>query len=134
MQILNRENLAAGKFKVEASASAVPSHKPVGILQIGDGNFLRAFVDGMVDVANGAGLFNGEVTLAQPLARGIADQLNAQDGLYTVLLRGVQNGAAVESTRIVSCVKRALNPYSEWDAMLATAQDASLRFVVSNTT
>ena len=134
MQILNRSNLAAGKLKVEASASAVPSRKPVGILQIGDGNFLRAFVDWMVDVTNGAGLFNGEVTVAQPLARGIADLLNKQDGLFTVLLRGVQNGAAVESTRIVSCVKRALNPYSEWDAMLATAQDASLRFVVSNTT
>ena len=132
MHVLNRSNLAAGKFKVEASAAS--SLKPVGILQIGDGNFLRAFVDWMVDVTNGAGLFNGQVTLAQPLSRGIADQLNAQDGLYTVLLRGVQNGQAVESTRIVSCVKRALNPYSEWDAMLATAQDASLRFVVSNTT
>ena len=132
MQILNRSNLAAGKFKVEASAAS--SHKPVGILQIGDGNFLRAFVDWMVDVTNGAGLFNGQVTIAQPLARGIADLLNRQDGLFTVLLRGVQNGQAVESTRIVSCVKRALNPYSEWDTMLATAQDASLRFVVSNTT
>ena len=132
MQILNRSNLAAGKLKVEASAAS--SHKPVGILQIGDGNFLRAFVDWMVDVTNGAGLFNGQVTIAQPLARGIADLLNKQDGLFTVLLRGVQNGAAVESTRIVSCVKRALNPYSEWDAMLTTAQDASLRFVVSNTT
>ena len=132
MQILNRSNLAQGKFKVEASAAS--SHKAVGILQIGDGNFLRAFVDWMVDVTNGAGLFNGQVTIAQPLSRGIAEQLNKQDGLYTVLLRGVQNGAAVESTRIVSCVKRALNPYSEWEAMLASAQDASLRFVVSNTT
>ena len=132
MHVLNRSNLAQGKFNVEASAAS--SLKPVGILQIGDGNFLRAFADWMIDVANGAGLFNGQVTLAQPLARGIAEQLNAQDGLYTVLLRGVQNGQAVESKRIVSCVKRALNPYSEWDAMLATAQDASLRFVVSNTT
>jgi tagaturonate reductase len=106
----------------------------VGILQIGDGNFLRAFADWLIDVTNGAGLFNGEVTIAQPLERGIADLLNKQDGLYTVLLRGVQNGAPVEAKRIVSCVKRALNPYSEWDAMLATAKDASLRFVVSNTT
>ena len=132
MFILNRANLAQGKFNVEASAAS--SLKPVGILQIGDGNFLRAFADWMIDVTNGAGLFNGEVTLAQPLARGIADRLNEQDGLFTVLLRGVQNGAAVESKRIVSCVKRALNPYTEWAAMLATAQDASLRFVISNTT
>jgi tagaturonate reductase len=129
---LNRSNLAAGKLKVEASAAS--SLKPVGILQIGDGNFLRAFADWLIDVTNGAGLFNGEVTIAQPLERGIADLLNKQDGLYTVLLRGVQNGAPVEAKRIVSCVKRALNPYSEWDAMLATAKDASLRFVVSNTT
>lgn len=135
MQILNRENLAAGKINVEASAgSSVSKAKPVGILQIGDGNFLRAFADWLIDVTNGAGLMNGEVTVAQPLARGIADLLNKQDGLYTVLLRGVQNSQAVESKRIVSCVKRALNPYSEWDAMLATAQDASLRFVISNTT
>jgi tagaturonate reductase len=129
---LNRSNLAQGKFNVKANAAS--NLKPVGILQIGDGNFLRAFADWMIDVANGAGVFNGEVTLAQPLARGIADRLNEQDGLYTVLLRGVQNGEAVDERRIVTCVKRALNPYSEWSAMLATAQDPSLRFVISNTT
>ncbi len=129
---LNRIHLAQGKFNVEANA--VSSRKPVGILQIGDGNFLRAFVDWMVDVANGAGLFNGEVTVAQPLAQGIADLMNEQDGLYTVLLRGVQNGVAVDSRRIVTCVKKAVNPYTQWEAMLATAQDPSLRFVVSNTT
>ncbi len=129
---LNRANLAAGKFKVESSpASAKP---PVRILQIGDGNFLRGFVDWMIDVANGAGLCNGEVTMVQPLERGIAELMQAQDNLYTVLLRGVQNGEQIEATRIVSCVKDSLNPYAQWDAMLALAADPSLRFVVSNTT
>ena len=132
MPILNRSDLAAGKFNVVASAAS--NLKPVGILQIGDGNFLRAFADWMIDVANGAGLFNGQVTIAQPLARGIADLLNEQEGLYTVLLRGVQNGVAVDERRIVSCVKDALNPYTQWAAMLATAQDPTLRFVLSNTT
>ncbi|MBS1229521.1 MAG: tagaturonate reductase, partial [Proteobacteria bacterium] len=94
MRVLNRSDLAQGKFNVEASAAS--NLKPVRILQIGDGNFLRAFADWMIDVANGAGLFNGEVTLAQPLSRGIADRLNEQDGLFTVLLRGVQNGKAVD--------------------------------------
>jgi tagaturonate reductase len=129
---LNRNLIADGHLKVEASAPS--SLKPVRILQIGDGNFLRAFADWMIDVANGAGLFNGRVTMAQPLARGIADLMKAQDCLYTVLLRGVQNGVAVDSRRVVSCVEKVLNPYSEWDAMLATAQDPSLRFVISNTT
>ncbi len=135
MPTLNRSDLAQGKFSVESAvAPAGASRAPVRVLQIGDGNFLRAFADWMIDVANGAGVFNGEVVMAQPLSRGIAERLNEQDGLFTVLLRGVQNGAAVESTRIVSCVKQALNPYSEWQAMLAVAQDPTLRFVISNTT
>jgi len=129
---LNRASLAEGKLKVEASQPS--SLKPVRILQIGDGNFLRAFVDWMVDVANGAGLMNGEVTVVQPLDRGIADLMKAQDQLFTVLLRGVQNGQQVQTKRLVSCVKDTLNPYAQWNVMLAAMQDPSLRFVVSNTT
>jgi tagaturonate reductase len=130
--VLNRSNLAAGKLNVEASPAS--SLKPVGILQIGDGNFLRAFADWMIDVANGAGLMNGQVTMAQPLPRGVAGLMNAQDNLYTVLLRGVQNGVATESRRVISCVKNTLDPYAQWGAMLAAAQDPTLRFVISNTT
>lgn len=134
MLTLNRANLAAGKMKSESSAAS--ALKPVRILQIGDGNFLRAFADWMIDVTNGAGLFNGQVTMVQPLERGIADLMAAQDNLFTVLLRGVQNGSEVEATRIVSCVSGCVNPYAEggWDAMLATAADPTLRFVLSNTT
>jgi len=129
---LNRQALAQGKLNVESSAPT--SLKPVRILQIGDGNFLRAFVDWMVDVANGAGLMNGEVIMAQPIDRGIADLMKAQDQLFTVLLRGVQNGQSVQSKRLVSCIKDTLNPYTQWETMLATMQDPALRFVVSNTT
>lgn len=132
MAALDRSSLTAGKFSVEFSK---PSSKPpVRILQIGDGNFLRAFVDWLVDITNGAGFFNGRVTIAQPLSRGIADMLNAQEGLYTVLLRGVQGGKPAEFRRVITCVDKALNPYSQWDEMLACAKDPSLRFVVSNTT
>lgn len=129
---LNRQALAQGKLNVESSAPS--SLKPVRILQIGDGNFLRGFVDWMVDVANGAGLMNGEVIMAQPIDRGIADLMKAQDQLFTVLLRGVQNGQPVQSKRLVSCIKDTLNPYTQWGTMLATMQDPALRFVVSNTT
>ena len=75
MNSLNRANLAAGNLAVESSAAS--SLKPTRILQIGDGNFLRAFVDWMVDVANGAGLMNGEVIMAQPLERGVAELMKA---------------------------------------------------------
>lgn len=132
MNCLNRTSLAEGKLSVEASKPS--ALKPVRILQIGDGNFLRAFVDWMIDVANGAGLMNGEVTMVQPLDRGIADLMKAQDQLFTVLLRGVQGGRQVQSKRLVSCVKDTVNPYAQWDVMQAAMQDPSLRFVVSNTT
>jgi tagaturonate reductase len=129
---LNRLTLAQGQLAVESSAAS--SLKPVSILQIGDGNFLRAFVDWMVDVTNGAGLLNAEVTIVQPIEHGIADLMKAQDQLFTVLLRGVQNGKVVQDRRLVSCVRDTLNPYTQWQAVQAVAQDPALRFVVSNTT
>ena len=129
---LNRANLLAGKFDVPVVP--VTSKAPVRILQIGDGNFLRAFVDWLVDLANGAGLCKAEVIMTQPLERGIADSMQAQDQLFTVLLRGVQNGQEVQSKRLVSCVRETLNPYTQWAELLACLGDPALRFVVSNTT
>ncbi|MDP5240758.1 tagaturonate reductase [Uliginosibacterium sp. 31-16] len=134
MAVLNRSTLATAKVRAEFKLDAAAGKAPVRILQIGDGNFLRGFADWLIDVTNGAGLFNGRVTIAQPLARGIADLINAQDGLFTVLLRGVQGGQTVDSRRIVSCVDKCLNPYAQWDEMIALAEDPSLRFVISNTT
>ena len=120
MSRVNRSLLAEGKLAVEVSKPS--SLQPTRILQIGDGNFLRAFVDWMVDVANGAGLMNGEVIMAQPLERGMADLMKVQDQLFTVLLRGVQNGQPVQSKRLVTCVRDTLNPYAQWESMLAVAR------------
>ena len=75
MQTLSRQNLDQLNVAHVKGAPVLP----VNILQIGDGNFLRAFADWMIDVANGAGVFNGEVVMAQPLSRGIAERLNEQD-------------------------------------------------------
>jgi len=130
MQTLSRQNLDQLNVAHVKGAPVLP----VNILQIGDGNFLRGFVDWMVDVANEAGVFKGGVAIAQPLDRGIADMLNAQGGCYTVLLRGIENGQEVESRRVVSCISDSLNPYAQWDKMLAYAKSPELRFFVSNTT
>jgi tagaturonate reductase len=132
MHSLQRSRLAAGAYDV-AHTPGAPSH-PVTILQIGDGNFLRAFVDWMIDVANEQGFLQAGVAIAQPLPQGLAAQLNAQDGLFTVLLRGIENGREVQSRRLVSCVRTAIDPYADWPAMRALAARPSLRFVVSNTT
>ncbi|WP_142850218.1 tagaturonate reductase [Telmatospirillum sp. J64-1] len=132
MQRLNRQDLASGKIAADHTAGAPVL--PVAVLQIGDGNFLRGFVDWMIDVANGAGHLKAGVAIAQPLDQGIAGLLKEQDNLYTVLLRGIENGKEVETRRVVSCVSDTLNPYREWDRMLAHAVSPDLRFVVSNTT
>ena len=129
---LNRANLIAGKLN--AAVSPATRQAPIRILQIGDGNFLRAFVDWMVDVANGAGVFNGEVIMVQPLERGIAKLMRTQDHLFTVLLRGVQDGQEIRSKRLITCVKDTLNPTTQWNTLLACMADPALRFVVSNTT
>jgi tagaturonate reductase len=132
MDTLQRSRLAANAYDVPHTSGA-PIH-PVNILQIGDGNFLRAFADWMIDICNEKGLFKGGVAIAQPLPDGIAARLQAQDHLYTVLLRGVENGQAITSRRLVSCVSAILNPYAQWEVMRALAVDPALRFVISNTT
>jgi tagaturonate reductase len=132
METLNRSRLAANAFNAPHTPGAPVN--PVNILQIGDGNFLRAFADWMIDIANEKGVFKGGVAIAQPLPEGIATRLAAQDNLYTVLLRGVENGKPIASRRIVSCVSKALNPYSQWAEMKKLAADPALRFVISNTT
>ena len=105
-----------------------------GVLQIGDGNFLRAFADWMIDIANEAGVLDATVTLAPPRSAGIVDRLNAQDGLFTVLSRGVQAGAPTTARRVVRCVTRGVDPRQNPEAMFACARDPKTRFVISNTT
>lgn len=115
-------------------------HQPIQrkekILQFGEGNFLRAFVDWMIDILNEKTDFNGNVVLVQPLDRGLSDMINAQKGLYTTVLRGVQNGKTVEQYRTINSVSRCLNPYKADDRAeyLKLAESEDLRFIISNTT
>jgi tagaturonate reductase len=107
---------------------------PEKVLQIGEGNFLRAFVDWMIEKMNSAGVFGGSAVLCQPIARGLADKINAQNGIYTVLMRGVEGGKVVERTDVVTSVSRCLDPYTDYDAVLKVAVSPELQVIVSNTT
>ncbi len=107
---------------------------PEKILQFGEGNFLRGFADWQVDVLNRSGSFNGSIVVVQPVKQGMVDVLAKQQGLYTLLLRGIQNGKLVESREVISSISRALNPYSQWAEVVALARSKDLRFVFSNTT
>ena len=108
--------------------------RPVKVLQFGEGNFLRAFVDWIIDLLNEKGDFNGSVMMVQPLAKGMGEMINDQDGLYTTVLRGVRNGKPVEEFRKITSVEGCINPYSDYDKFIAQAENPDLRFIISNTT
>ena len=111
---------------------------PVKVMQFGEGNFLRAFVDYFFDIANEKAGYNGKVKLVQPIANfpQMADWINEQEGLYTLYLRGSEKGQKVDAKRVISCVFDCVCPYSEgkWDEVLALARSEDLEIVVSNTT
>ena len=112
------------------------SRKPrdIKIIQFGEGNFLRAFVDYFVDIANERGLFDGDVAIVKPISFGNLDRFHKQDNLYTVSLRGKMGGQTYVENRVVTCVQKAIDTSGEYEDYAALARLDTLRFVVSNTT
>ncbi|WP_337929396.1 tagaturonate reductase [Coprobacter fastidiosus] len=121
MKQLNRTNVQANKY-------------PERIIQFGEGNFLRAFVDWIIYNMNQKAEFNSSVVIVQPLENGMVNMLNEQDGLYHVNLQGLQNGKEVDSIQLIDVVSRGLNPYAQYNEFLKLAENPEMRFVISNTT
>ncbi|ONI38463.1 altronate oxidoreductase [Candidatus Epulonipiscium fishelsonii] len=109
-------------------------HAKIKVLQFGEGNFLRAFVDYFFDILNEKCDFNSKVVLVQPIAQGLTDIINKQEGLYTLYLRGMENGKQINEKRVISSVSHCVNPYTDYKALLNQATNDDLRFIVSNTT
>ena len=112
------------------------NHKsyPVKVIQFGEGNFLRAFVDWQIDKMNKEADFNGSVAVVQPLEGGLIHMLNEQDCLYTLYLQGIQNGKATKTHTVIDCIDRAVDPYKDYNKYLELAEIPSVRFIISNTT
>ncbi len=108
--------------------------KPEKILQFGEGNFLRAFANWCVDTINKKGLLNAGVVVVQPIPNGMVSVLNEQEGLYTLYLNGIKKGEPVSEHQVVTCINRGLNPYTEYEAYLKTAENPEMQMVISNTT
>ncbi len=107
---------------------------PEKVLQFGEGNFLRAFVDWQIDKMNKKVGFNGSVVVVQPIESGLVDKLNEQDGLYTLYLQGMDEGKAIKEHSVINCISRGVNPYIQNDEYLKIGENPDLRFVFSNTT
>lgn len=94
---------------------------PERVLQFGEGNFLRGFVDYFIDIMNERAEFQSKVVVVRPTGKRPGGQdwakiINSQDGLYTLYLRGFENGESVSRKRVISCISRCLDPKSDWDA------------------
>ena len=114
--------------------TATANQYPTKVIQFGEGNFLRAFVDWIIWNTNQKTDFNAGVVVVQPIERGMVDMLNAQDGLYHVNLQGIDKGEAVDSIQLIDVINAGLNPYTQNAEFMALAEDPDIRFVISNTT
>lgn len=121
MQILNKE-------------MTKKQSRPVRVLQFGEGNFLRAFVDYMIDIANEKGKFDGDIVLVKPIEFGNLDRFKAQECQYTVSLRGIADGKETVINRIVTSVTDAVGATEDYQKYVEYGLLDTLRFVVSNTT
>ena len=107
---------------------------PVRVVQFGTGVFLRGFADWMLDILNEKTGFNGSAVLVKSTDRGGVDALREQDCLYTVTLRGLDNGVPVVRSRAVTSIETVVSSTKEYDAYAALACLPGLQVVVSNTT
>ncbi|MFU0444716.1 tagaturonate reductase [Pseudocitrobacter faecalis] len=122
MKTLNRQDFPGAQY-------------PERIIQFGEGNFLRAFVDWQIDLLNEHTDLNAGVVIVRPIASDFPPSLSTQDGLYTTIIRGLnEQGDAVSDARLIRSVNREISAYTDYDAFLKLAHNPDMRFVFSNTT
>lgn len=108
--------------------------RPIKVMQFGEGNFLRAFVDWILQKMNNAKVFDGGVVVVQPMPFGRVENLKEQDGLYTLYLQGLQNGKTERVHEVIDVLEDYLNPFTDYAKYLDYAKSTDLEFIISNTT
>ncbi|WP_149304026.1 tagaturonate reductase [Pareuzebyella sediminis] len=107
---------------------------PIKVLQFGEGNFLRAFVEYAFQKLNQEVGFNAGIAVVQPIAKGMVTLLNDQDGLYTLFTKGIKNGKEVEEKELITNIVKGVDPYANFEEFLSLGREESLEFIISNTT
>ncbi|MBQ7356477.1 MAG: tagaturonate reductase [Clostridia bacterium] len=106
----------------------------IKVLQIGEGNFLRSFVDLYFDTLNREGLGEYGVSIVKPIRQGSLDAFARQDNRYHVVLRGSESGLGVERVYSVDCLDKVIDPFENYSEYISIAKDPELKIIVSNTT
>lgn len=120
--------------KLNRKSTGLDNRLPIKVVQFGEGNFLRAFVDYAFQRLNNEVDFNAGIAVVQPLKDGMVNMINDQDGLYTLFMNGIKKGEKIQDIQLISNIVKAINPYSDFADYLALAKEPALQFIVSNTT
>ncbi len=118
--------------------SAIPADNllqlPEKVLQFGTGVLLRGLPDYFIDKANRKGIFNGRIVVVKSTDSGDFDVFAKQDSLYTICIRGVEDGNNIEENIVCSAISRVLSAKNQWKEILACASNPEMQIVISNTT
>jgi tagaturonate reductase len=132
--ILSRYNLK----NISAQDVVTPAESvfdlPEKVLQFGTGVLLRGLPDYFIDKANRQGVFNGRIVVVKSTDSGDSSAFDKQDGLYTVCVRGLEDGKKIEENIINSSISRVLSAKSEWSEILQCAHNPNMQIIISNTT
>ncbi len=120
--------------KLNRKLQGIENNLPVKIIQFGEGNFLRAFVDYAFQQLNKEVGFNAGIAVVQPIENGLINMLNEQDGLYTLFLNGIVNGKEVQTKELITNIVKGIDPYLHFEQYLELAKEEELEFIISNTT
>jgi tagaturonate reductase len=132
--ILNKKNLSL--FSSEKLIKPQPNFfdLPEKVLQFGTGVLLRGLPDYFIDKANRQGVFNGRIVVVKSTDHGNTDEFDHQDNLYTICIKGIENGKTVEQNIVSSAISRVLTASNQWKEILDFAASDSLELIISNTT
>jgi len=125
------KNIQSPAIEVPAQAIFDLSEK---VLQFGTGVLLRGLPDYFIDKANKKGIFNGRIVVVKSTDGGDAASFEKQDGLYTICVRGIEQGKTIEENIVCASISRVLSAKNEWDKILECARNPSLKIIISNTT
>ncbi len=108
--------------------------RKIKIMQFGEGNFLRAFVEWIIQDLNDKGAIDAGVAVVQPMPFGRVKELAEQDGLYTLRLEGIDNGKNVKKSQIIDVIGDCIDPFTQYEKFLKYGESEDLQVIISNTT
>ena len=132
--ILSKSNLKAIQYAEVVVPDEEIFNLPEKVLQFGTGVLLRGLPDYFIDKANRKGLFNGRIVVVKSTTTGRATDFDEQDGLYTLCVKGIENGRKIEENIICSAISRVVPATENWDEILKYAWNPEMKIIISNTT